>query len=87
MLALNYSLCSIMLSQSQLRSISHFPASGVLEQSHLPEENMANQNTRQQVKLAFTVGNEVDYYDLWLALSIHSQHIPRETSLLLRTKK
>lgn len=76
-----------MLSHSQLSCIPHLPASGVLEQSLLPEENISNQDTRQQAKLAFMAGNAVDYHDLWLVLSIHSQYIPRETSLLLQSKK
>lgn len=87
MFTLKRSLCPIMLSHSQFSCGPHFPASRVLEQSLFPEENITNQDTRQQVQLAIVVGSEVDYYDLWLGLSIHPQYIPRGTSLLLRSKK
>ena len=85
--ALKYSLCPMMLSHSQFSCLPHFPASGVLEQLLSPEKNIANQDTGQQVRLAIMAGNEVDNYDLWLGLSIHSQYTPRDTSLLLQSKK
>lgn len=49
----------MMLFHRRLSSIPHFSASEVLEQSPLPQEDTANQDSRQQSECAFMEENEL----------------------------